>query len=74
MNSDDVIGKLKAVSQAGQPVKLVVARAVDTPEPGIVPEINDVRVCNIYTACQHSWSIQMQRMHLHFVPESIFLT
>lgn len=44
MNSDDVIEKLKAVSQAGQPVKLVVARAVDSPEPGVLPEINYVRI------------------------------
>ncbi len=45
MNSDDVISKLKAVSQAGQPVKLVVARAADSPEPEVCPEINYVRLC-----------------------------
>lgn len=47
MDSGDVISKLKAVSQAGQPVKLVVAREVDSPEPGVLPEINDVsRTCS----------------------------
>lgn len=43
MNSDDVIGQLKAVSLAGQPIKLVLARAVDSPQL-ITPEFNDVSV------------------------------
>ena len=42
MESDDVIRQLKAVSQAGEPVKLVVSRCMDSPEPGVLPEINDV--------------------------------
>ena len=44
MDSNDVIEELKTVSLAGQPIKLVVARAVDSPEPGVLPEINDVSV------------------------------
>lgn len=42
MESDDVINKLRAVSLAGQPVKLIVARAVDNPDSEMLLEINDV--------------------------------
>ena len=52
MNSEDVISRLKAVSQAGQPIRLVVARAVDSPEPEVCPEINYVRESVCVCVCE----------------------
>ena len=48
MASDDVITRLRSVSMAGLPIKLVIARAVEEEELGVEPdaplEINDVRI------------------------------
>ncbi len=44
MESEDIISKLRRVSQAGLPIRLVVAREVQSPEAGLPPQINDVSV------------------------------
>ncbi len=44
MSYDDVIAKLRSVSLAGQPVRLVVARPVTEQETVDAPELNDVRI------------------------------
>ena len=44
MEYDDIIAKLQSVSQAGRPIRLVVARAVSVEsQSGEIPDINDVR-------------------------------
>ncbi len=50
MTYDDVIAKLMSVSQAGKPVRLVVARSVDVNEQEavVVPEINEVYMYSMY--------------------------
>ena len=46
MRYEDVVAKLRSVSQAGKSIRLVVARIVNSSgeeELGVPPEINDVR-------------------------------
>ena len=46
MEYDDIIAKLQTVSQAGQPIRLVIARAVSVEsQSGEIPDLNDVRYC-----------------------------
>ena len=62
MRYDDVIAKLRSVSTAGQPVKLVIARKVQEDQQGDV-EISDVHVrynCNINYYCDDIF-----HMHVH---------
>ena len=46
MRYEDVVAKLRLVSQSGRSIRLVVARVVSSrveEESGVLPEINDVR-------------------------------
>ena len=46
MRYEDVVAKLRLVSQSGRSIRLVVARIVSNrveEESGVLPEINDVR-------------------------------
>lgn len=46
MRYEDVVAKLRSVSQSGRSIRLVVARVVSgrvDEESGVLPEINDVR-------------------------------
>ena len=47
MRYDDVIGKLRSVSMAGHPVKLVIARKVQDDRQDDV-EISDVHVSHLH--------------------------
>lgn len=55
MPSEDVIDKLKSVSVAGLPIKIVIARVVEDTELGVEPEspleINDVSRMAIVLLC-----------------------
>ena len=42
MSYEDVVEKLKLVSHAGKPIRLVVSRAMSGHDVGVVPEFNDV--------------------------------
>ena len=42
MRHEEVIGKLRIVSQSGKPMKLVISRRVCSGESEMVPDINDV--------------------------------